>query len=104
MKFRLEGLKDLAQLVKELANGLRNLDFSNNFNGFQTTVSNDPTVSQDIKIRNELTFIPTKYIILSQEGNALITKHATNEWTSDYLYLYNNDASNAVTITVLFLK
>lgn len=101
MKFRLEKLKDLTSLIKELANGLRKLSFQDNFNGF---IKEDVIISatSEKEVRNELQFIPSKYIILSQEGNGLITK-GTTSWDLNYLYLYNNGAVD-VTATILFLE
>jgi len=49
-----------------------------------------------------LTYIPNYFIILSQEGNGLITK-GTSTWDSNYIYLYNNGAV-PVKATVLFTK
>jgi len=68
--------------------------------GFEATVTISAT--SELAIRNELTFIPTRYIILSQTGNGLITK-GTTDWTSDYVYLYNNGAVS-VTVTIFFMK
>jgi hypothetical protein len=100
MKFRLEKLRDFAALVKELSIGLKNLSFNNNFTSFETTVTISATSEQDIV--NELTIIPTKYIIVDQSGNGLITR-GTTEWTRDKLYLYNNGAVS-VTATVIFME
>ena len=100
MKFRLEGLKDLKSLVKELGLGLRKLTFGNNFDGFIQEVTISATTEQ--AIRNELTYIPKYFIILSQSGNGLLTK-GTTDWSSDYLYIYNNGAVS-VTATILFAK
>ena len=100
MKFRIEGLKDLKSLIKDLALGMRKLDFSNNFEGFETTV--DIEATSELSIRNELTFIPTRYIILSQTGNGLLTK-GTTDWSTDYIYIYNNGAVT-VTATIIFMR
>jgi hypothetical protein len=100
VKFRLEGLKDLKSLVKELSLGLRKLTFGSNFDGFTKEVTISAT--SELAIRNELTYIPNYFIILSQEGNGLITK-GTSTWDSNYIYLYNNGAVS-VTATVLFTK
>ena len=87
-------------MVKDLNHGLRNMTFTNNVEGFEATVTISAT--SELAIRNELTFTPTRYIIMSQTGNGLITKGST-DWSSDYLYLYNNGAVS-VTITVFFMK
>lgn len=101
MKFRISQLRDLPSLIKELANGLRKLTFSDNFNGF---IKTDLVISatSEKEIRNTLKFIPNHYIILNQTGNGLITK-GTTAWDSNYLYLYNNGAVS-VTITILFME
>lgn len=88
-------------MVKDLNHGLRNLTFTNNLEGFEATVTISAT--SELAIRNELTFTPTRYIILSQTGNGLITKGST-DWSSDYLYLYNNGAVDEVTVTLFFMK
>lgn len=100
MKFRIEGLKTFKSLVKELALGLRRLDFSNNFESFEVSV--EISATSEASIRNQLNFIPTRYIIVSQTGNGLITK-GTTEWDNNYLYLYNNGAVT-VNATVIFLR
>jgi len=100
MKFRLEALKDFRNLVRELALGLRNLTFGDNFRSFETSVTISATSSS--VIRNQLTTIPSKYMIVDQTGNGLVTRDINNTWTVNNLYLYNHGASE-VTITVLFL-
>jgi len=100
MKFRLEQLKQLGPLIKELANGLKFLDFANNFSSFEVEVSIPATT--ELGVRNQLTNIPKKYIITSQTGNGLLTK-GTTEWTKDKVYLYNNGAVT-VTATIVFLE
>lgn len=100
MKFNLERLRDFAKLTRELAVGLRDLTFADNFRSFEKVVTIAATTEE--QIRNELSFIPTRYIIVSQEGNGLITK-GTTEWSSNFLYLYNNGAAS-VTATVIFFR
>lgn len=101
MKFNLQGLT-LEEVLALLENNLSKLDFSNNFEGFESTVTLGHTSSDNIvTIRNNLTFVPTRYIILSQEGNGLITK--TGTWNKNSLYLKNN-GNEKVTLKVIFLK
>ncbi len=102
MKFRLEIIKDFKSLVKELTNGLRSLDFTNNFKSFEWTGTIAATT--ELKIRNELTQKPTKYIILYQTGNALITASDTTLWDNNFVYLKNNSATTSATVTVQFLQ
>ena len=40
---------------------------------------------------------------LINEGNGLVTKGPT-AWDVNNLYLKNNDASNAVTLTIIFIR
>lgn len=101
MKFRISQVSDLPTLIRELANGLRKLTFTDNFNGFKATDIVIPATSEK-EVRNTLKFIPNTYIILSQSGNGLVTK-GTTAWDSNYLYLYNN-GSVSVTITILFME
>lgn len=100
MKFRLEALRDLKSLIRELALGLRNLRFEDNFSSFQAEVIISATSTATV--RNQLKVKPTKYIILDQTGNGLITRPSGTDWTIDNLYLYNNGAVE-VTATILFL-
>ena len=101
MKFRIQTLKDLYSLIKELSIGLRDLDFANNFTSFEETVVISAT--SEATVRNKLTVKPTKVIITGQKGNGLVTKSPTNEWTDTQLYMYNNGAEE-VTVDLLFIK
>lgn len=100
MKFNLERLEDIINLTRQLAVGLRDLTFGDNFKSFESTVVIPGT--SEYKIRNQLNSIPTKSIIVSQEGNGLITK-GTTTWDINNVYLYNN-GSVTVTLTVIFFK
>ena len=100
MKFRLEQLRDLKSLVKELANGLMNLTFGDNFNSFEQVV--EIAATTELSVRNQLTKIPERYIIVSQTGNGLITK-GTTDWTKDFIYFYNNGAVT-VTATIIVME
>lgn len=100
MKFHIEGLKTFAALIKELALGLRSLDFSNNFESFEASV--DISATSEVQVRNQLKFIPSRYIIVSQTGNGLVTK-GTTDWDLNYLYLYNHGTST-VNVTIIFLR
>jgi hypothetical protein len=87
-------------LTRQLAIGLRDLSLGDNFKGFEETITISAT--SEAKIRNQLNFIPTKFIITDIDGNAVISRGST-AWDENYVYLYNNGASS-VTITVQFLK
>ena len=100
MKFNIERIEDIINLTRQLAIGLRDLTFGDNFKSFETEVVISAT--SEARVRNTLNLMPTKYIIVSQEGNGLVTKSDTL-WNDNFLYLYNNGAEE-VTITVIFLK
>jgi len=101
MKFRLQTIREFSLLVKELATGLRDLTFGDNFNSFEW--NGTITANTEEKIRNTLTITPSKYIIVHQVGNALITAGAT-EWDGNFVYLKNNDATNSATIKIIFMR
>lgn len=100
MKFNLERIEDIINLTRQLAVGLRDLTFSDNFRGFEQEVTISAT--SEARVRNTLNFIPSRYIIVSQTGNGVVTK-GTTEWSDDFLYLYNNGAVS-VTVTVQFFR
>lgn len=91
MKFNIENLKEIGRLTKELAAGLRKLTLPNNFQGFEVNVTIPATSEQSV--RNSLNFVPTRYIILSQTGNGLITKSSTTAWNLNKLYFYNHGSA-----------
>lgn len=93
MKFNIENLRNIGGLAKELAVGLRKLAFANNFEGFEVEAT--IPASSTVSIRNQLNFVPTRYIILSQTGNGLVTK-APTPWTNNFLYFTNNGAAEVV--------
>lgn len=100
MKFNLTSARDLTDLAKKLAHGLVRLRFEDNMES-QKEIGLTIASSGTLTIGNKLTFIPSQYIITSQEGNGLITK--TGVWTNKFLYLKNNGAED-VTITVIFMR
>ena len=100
MKFSLENLFDLKQLIRHLSAGLERLSFDDNFEGFEATIV--IPASSELKLRNQLNFLPTKYIITQQQGNGLLTAGDT-KWDQNFLYMKNHGASQ-VTATVQFLR
>jgi len=67
MKFSLSIANTVKQLAEKLTLGLTKLNFQDNMEGFfveNLKIGTDQTVS----IQNKLTFAPSKYIIMSQEG------------------------------------
>lgn len=101
MKFRLEILNNIKDLVKELSVGLRKLTFSENFDSFEWSGTLTSSVT-NYAIRHSLTTIPTKYIIVRQTGNAIVTSGST-EWDGNFVYMTNNTATNAI-VTIIFFK
>jgi hypothetical protein len=100
MKFSFENLSKLKELLVELATGMQRLDLNNNFEGFQE----DTTIlaMNELKIRNKLQYIPTKYIIIDQEGGSLVTRGST-PWTKDFLYMENHGSAD-VTVSIFFMR
>ena len=102
MKFSLETARDLQDLIRQLSVGLSKLNIEENMESFK--VENlTITANTEVSVRNKLTFIPKQYIITSQEGNGLVTKGPTS-WSINKLYLKNNDTSNDVTLTIIFMR
>jgi hypothetical protein len=99
-KISLERIVDIINLTRQLAVDLRNLTFLDNFVAFEEEI--EIAAGTEVSVRNQLNLIPTRYIIVSQTGDGLVTKGDT-EWTSTRLYLKNN-GSNDVTVKVTFFK
>ena len=107
MKFNFPGRSKIEDVIKILSHGLTKLSFEDNMESFKYhgTIKSGGTVT----IRNKLTSIPTKYIIVSQEGNGLVTKtdlkdgEETIKWNTENVFLKNN-GSEAVKITVIFMR
>lgn len=100
MKFSLDNLFNFKQLVRHLASGLERLRLEDNFEGFQITLV--IPASSEFKLRNQLKFIPSKYIVLFQQGNGVLTA-GSSKWTSDFLYMENHGAAE-ITVKLQFLK
>jgi hypothetical protein len=91
---------DLALNFKDLFNGLRHLNFDENFVSFKITVT--VPGSSELAIRNQLDSIPSGKIILKDNGtNAIVD--GVSPWNKDFVYLQNLSASPK-TVTVLFLQ
>lgn len=103
-KFRLETLKELPRIVKELSAGLRSLTFGDNFDSFETA---EITLASgaSTKVRNQLTIVPTRFIIVWAKGDANIgASNATGEeWSSNFVY-FKNYGSNSATFRALVLR
>jgi len=100
MKFNIEKIRDIVNLTRNLAVGLRNLTLADNFSTDTHTIEIEAT--SEYRLRHGLKTVPSGYIITQQSGNGLITK-GTTEWTNQLVYLYNNGAVT-VTLTIELLK
>jgi hypothetical protein len=100
MKFNIENLKGLPRLIKELAIGLRNLDFTNNFTSF--VISDTITSSGTIVVRNKLDSTDIRYIVTSNDGDGSINKSTT--WDSNYISFKNNGSVSAEVEILVFKK
>tara|TARA_A100001037_G_scaffold305615_1_gene346498 strand:+ start:3417 stop:3761 length:345 start_codon:yes stop_codon:yes gene_type:complete len=114
MKFNLSTAKDIKDFISKLTTGLGKLTFEDNMESF---IVEDIEIrsGKTVTIRNELTFVPSKYIIVSQEGHGLVTKgkeRSTNssgsfarevDWNTQNVYLKNH-GPNTVTLTVVFMR
>jgi len=98
-KFNIEGLKNISRIVKELATGLRALTFSQNFESFEVTET--ITSGSTTIVRNQLTVEPTKYIIVSNDGDGVISKGST--WDTNYISFKNNGSIEA-DVTIIVMK
>ena len=101
MRFRGTVLNTLPGLVKELGVLFKDLSLEDNFSSYKIEDLALPA-NTETKIRNGLDHLLTKYLIVKQTGNALITAGDT-VWTNDFLYLKNHDASNSATISTILL-
>jgi hypothetical protein len=98
---RLELIKGITQMAKELSTGLRNLKFEDNFDSFQVDISLAAGEEKN-NIRNQLKNIPTKYIITFQTGNGLVTAGDT-AWNINYIS-FKNHGSNPVEVKLRVLR
>lgn len=101
MKFNISGVKDVAGLVRSLLVGMTKLSFKDNFESFEVQ-DIEITSGSEIKIANQLTYIPSKYIIVRQKGHGLITQ-SDKAWTEKVIYLTNNGPSD-VTVSIVFMR
>ena len=101
MKFNISTASSLQDALKILLTGLTKISFTDNFESFE--VQDIEIASGDIaSVRNQLTFIPSKYIIVKQKGNGVVTM-SDKTWTLSSLYLINN-GPNDVIVSVIFMR
>lgn len=87
--------------MRELATGLRRLDFTSNFQTFEITTT--IAASTEKKIRNQLTSKPN-FVIIDVKGGGPVARSGDTEWTDDYVYIKNYDTTNEVEVKLIFFK
>lgn len=97
---------DLWVWLKELANGLFKVNFTENFQSFTVTNLTIPA-GTEMPIQNGFRnsspgVVPSGRIITRQTGNAVIVD-GTTQWNANQVYL-SNPSANSATITVVFFK
>lgn len=97
---------DLWGWLKDLSNGLLNINFKQNFQSFTVEGLTIPA-GTEVSIYNQFKTaypgnIPTGRIITRQQGDANIIDGNTS-WTESHVYLRNPSANDAV-VSVLFFK
>lgn len=101
----IETIQSISQLTRELSTRLRALTFEDNFDAFETEVT-EITSGASVRVRNQLTQTPSKYIIVSATGEANIGKSDTSgeEWTKDYIYFKNYGSNTATDVKIIILR
>lgn len=99
-KFNIESLKEMGRLVKELAVGLRNLTFTDNFTNF--VISDTIGSSGTIIVRNKLNSTNIRYLVTSNDGDGSINKGTT--WNENYISFINNGSVEADIEIIVFKK
>lgn len=107
-EFRAGSLQDVVEYLKvhltstlrDLVAGLTKLTFTDNFDAFEAEVTIG--AGSEAKIRNELSTIPTKRMIVRALGSSDIIDGPT-AWNKDFVYLKNNGGASA-TISVVFMR
>lgn len=103
MKFNISGSTGLQGLIRILTSGLNKLRLDENFENFEVKNLVLPASATGVvTIRNSLTFIPTRYIIVKQKGNGIVTS-ADKFWTLRELYMVNH-GPDEVTVNILFMR
>lgn len=101
MKIGISNNKTLDKLIRALEIVLSRLSLTDNFESFEVQ-DIEITSGNEVIIGNKLTIMPSKYIIVSQTGNGVVSKGDTS-WSQQYLYLKNN-GPDTVKISVLFMR
>jgi len=102
MRFSFANMTRLIELVEELASGLVNLNFEDNFKSFEAQ-GIEIKSGRVARITNDLKTIPSKYVIVNQVGAGIVTRSEENIWTTENVYIKNNGAED-VTIDIVFME
>jgi hypothetical protein len=95
---------EMSSNLREMVTILKKLTFTDNFESFEISATIEPT--EERAIRNEMRggIIPSKRMIVRGDTYSPYIVDGDTAWTRDYLYLKNTHATQAATVTVLFLK
>ena len=93
---------DLSFSLRELRSGLDKLNFKDNMQSFEATVTIGAGLEAAISNKMPNNEIPLHRIITRIKGNASIVDGDTT-WSHNFVYLKNTGASSA-TLTVIFFR
>lgn len=94
---------ELASVLRELRAGLPRLDFIDNFESFQVSLSIESGV--EIAVRNELKgFMPSRRVIMRSNEAGLSVCDGDTPWDQNYLYLKNVHPTDTAEIQVIFFR
>ena len=99
-KFNIESIKTLQRLIKELAVGLKNLKFSENFTNF--IISDTISTGSTITVPNRLKTTDIRYIITDNNGDGTINR--TTPWNDNFVSFINNGSIDAKVEILVFKK
>lgn len=101
----IETIQNIAQLTQELSTRLRALTFSDNFDSFETEVV-EITSGSTIRVRNQLTQTPSRYILVSATGETNIGKSDASgeEWDANYIYFKNYGSNTATNVKIVIMR
>ncbi len=91
---------ELAVTLSELQTGLNKLGLDENFEGF--IYDGAIAANTEIAIRNKLDTIPRYRVIL--KSTLYEIQDGATEWTQDFVYIKNANATTEASVKILFLK
>lgn len=100
MRFGLERAQTLQKLLKELANGLRKLTFTDNFQSVAVTI--DLEVNEEKTITHRLQAVPKYYIIGGMSGNGKVINGDTP--STDTTISVKNVGVESTTVTLIIFR